>query len=126
MRTIVVSIVTSLFLAVLAFPAVAPAGAAETGLFIHNVSGNEILVTAHILLPALYEERWTAPGKDAAFSPGPMAWQGVLYISVRESKSEKIDKNSPHICLSSMAIKGNSGRSYAAHYDGHHCWITQD
>ena len=128
MRAIVVFIVTSLFLAVLAFPAVAPAGTGPGFLEIHNVSGNEMLVTLHVLLPPFYRDHWAAPGKDVWFhpDPGPLAWHGVLYISVRASTSDKIDENSRHVCLSSLAIKRNSGRSYAAHYNGHDCWISQD
>lgn len=126
MRPIVVSIVTSLCLAVMAFPVVAPAAIGEPNILIRNTSGNEMLVTVHVMLPPLYEERWVAPGKVVTFNPGPMAWKGILYISVRASQSSQIDKSSPHICLSSMAIRGDYGRTYSAHYNGHDCSISQD
>ena len=126
MRPIIAFIATSLSLAVLAFSAATPAVAGDPYIHIRNASGNEMLVTAHVLLPALYQEKWAEPGQVVTFAPGPMAWKGVLYISVRASHGPGIDKNSPHICLSSRPIKGNSGNSYTAHYNRPDCSISQD
>lgn len=125
MRRILAIFIASLGL-VLVSSATAPAAQDSHLVIVQNSSTHEMLVTINVMLPALYADEWVAPGKTAYFMPGNLAWKGILYISVRKSESSTIDKNSPHICLSSFAIRGDSGRRYTAHYNGRDCSISQD
>jgi hypothetical protein len=125
LRSLAISVAFLAF-ALLAFPPAAPAENISHFVIVKNSSGNEMLVTLDVLLPPYYQDAWAMPGRETMFMPGSMAWKGVLYISVRASTGSSIDKNSPHICLSSMPILGNEGRRYTAHYNGHACWISRD
>lgn len=120
MRLISAIFAALLSLAALALPSATPAQSTPY-LYIHNSSNNEVLVTTHVMIPALYEDQWAAPHKSVRFRPGAAAWKGILYISVRASTSATIDTKSPQVCHASTPIKGDGPRELTVMYDGHTC-----
>lgn len=126
MRRLVALFAVSLALVLFAVPSSTPAAIGENHIFIHNSSNNQLRVEVHIMLPALYTVKWAAPHKTVMFGPGPMAWKGILYISVRKSESENIDTNSPQVCYTSIPIDGANSRSYTVHYNGQGCKVEND